>query len=123
MKSLYEQSGGTYHEENGYLIPDLTVPTKVHKIGKYGLMRRNYLKNHRPGLYTAMLVNGTLLQHLEKVDKEATELIQRIVHQMANADGVTDELKAENQMKWVGLMNNYLHSAEEIILQDLVCTS
>ena len=120
MKSLYEQSGGTYHEENGYLIPDLTVPAKVHKIGKYGLMRRNYLKNHRPGLYTAMLVNGTLLQHLEEVEKETTELIHHIVLQMAKADGVSDKLKAENQLKWVGIMNNYLHSAEEVILNDSI---
>ena len=122
MKSLYEQLGGTYHEVNGYLIPDLTVPEKVYRIGKYGLLRCNYLKTHRPGLYTAMLVNGTLLQHLEEVDKETTELIQRIVNQMVKADGLTDQLNVENQLKWVGLMNNYLHSAEEIVLKDLVCS-
>ncbi len=120
MKSLYEQSGGTYHAVNGYLIPDLTVPEKAHNIDKYGLMRREYLKNHRPGLYTAMLVNGTLPQHLEKLDHEATDLIQHIVNEMAKADGVTDELKAENQLKWVRLMNNYLHSAEEIVLKDII---
>ena len=109
----------TYRAEGDFLLPNLTVPDKQYEIGKYGMMRRTYLKKHRPGLYTAMLVNGTLLQHLEDMDKAATAMVDRIVSKMAKADGVTEELKYQNPLQWTGLMNNYKHSAEEIVMEML----
>ena len=108
-----------YTSVSDYKIPNLTLPETRHEIGKYGMMRRTYLKNHRPGLYTAMLVKGTLLQHLENMDKEGTAMAERIVSKMAKANGVGEELKERDPVKWTGLMNNYRHSAEEIVKEML----
>ena len=109
-----------YRTVGDYLIPELTVPQEEYMIGKYGMLRRTYLKEHRRSLYSIMLMNGTLLRHLEETDKAATEQVQRIVSQMAQAEGVTEELKAQDPLKWTGLMNNLLHSAEETVLGELV---
>ena len=109
-----------YRTVGDYLIPELTVPQEEYKIGKYGMLRRTYLKEHRRSLYSIMLMNGTLLSHLEEMDKAATEQVKRIVSQMAQAEGVTEELKAQDPLKWTGLMNNLLHSAEETVLGELV---
>ena len=109
-----------YRTVGDYLIPELTVPQEEYRIGKYGMLRRTYLKEHRRSLYSIMLMNGTLLSHLEETDKAATEQVQRIVSQMAQAEGVTEELKAQDPLKWTGLMNNLLHSAEETVLGELV---
>lgn len=111
----------TYHKEGDYLIPDLIIEEQkpVH-LGKYGIMRLNYMKAHKKGLLAEMEMLGTLSKHLEEVDKTATEQIDRIVKAMAEQDGTDEELKAKDQMKWVGLMNNYLHCAEEIVLKDLI---
>ena len=110
----------TYKMEGDYQIPNLSVPTQEHRIGKYGMMRRIYLKQHRRSLYSMLLMNGTLLQHLEEIDKIATQQVKEIVEQMAKAEGVTEIMKSKDPLRWTGLMNNYRHSAEETVLSELV---
>ena len=102
----------TYHKEGEYYLPDLIVP-EAPKVGRYGMLRRRFLRENRNGTYTAMLLTGKLNQHLEEIDRQANEM-------MAKQEGVNESLKAENQMKWVGLMNNIQAAAEEIVLKELV---
>ena len=109
-----------YRAVGDYLIPELTVPQEEYRVGKYGMLRRTYLKEHRRSLYSIMLMNGTLLSHLEEIDQTATEQVQRIVEQTAKAENITEELKAQDPLKWTGLMNNLLLSAEETVLRELV---
>ncbi len=120
-KSLFEQMGGTYHQEGDYLIPDLIAPESPN-IGIWGQRRRKYLKEHRRILYNSMLYSGTLNAHLEEVDKSAAEMFDRLAKQMAQQQGITEELKAQDQMAWVGSMNNIRSAAEEIINAELICT-
>ncbi len=118
-KSLFEQMGGTYHWEGDYRIPNLAAP-EAPNIGIWGQRRRKYLKEHRPILYSSMLYSGTLNAHLKEVDKSATEMFDRLVQQMATQQGITEELKAKEQMAWVGAMNNIRNAAEEIVFTDIV---
>ena len=104
MESLYEQLGGTYHREGDYLIPDLVPPPSPH-IGIWGHRRKNYLLKNREPLFTAMLLSGKLNAHLEEVDRQAEETLFQLVDQMACAEGVTEQLKATDQMAWVGAMS------------------
>ena len=99
----------TYTMQGDYLIPDLTVPESP-KIGKYGMLRRTFLREHRDGIYTGMLLEGTLNSHLEEVDARANRMM----------DKLTEQMKAEDQMKWVQLMNSIRNSAEEVVLRDLI---
>ena len=109
----------TYRTESGYRLPNLDVP-EAPKVGKYGMLRRSFLANHRHGIYTGMLLTGELNAHLEKIDREATEMVERLTVRMAREQGVTEELKASDQMKWVGLMNNIQAAAEEAALAEVV---
>ena len=109
----------TYTMQGDYLIPDLTVPESP-KLGKYGMLRRTFLREHRDGLYTGMLLNGTLNSHLEEVDRQAQKMLDDLTEQMKALNGVTEQLKAEDQMRWVQMMNSIRHSAEEVILNDLI---
>ena len=109
----------TYRTEGGYQLPNLTAP-EAPKVGKYGMLRRGYLANHRHGIYMGMLMSGELNSHLEEIDRQATEMVERLTEQMAAEQGVTENLKASDQMKWVGLMNNIKASAEEVAMRDLV---
>ena len=110
-----------YHWESDYLIPNLEAPENpTEPIGKYGRMREKYLKQHRRGIYTAMMIRGTLLSHLSEIDKTAREQVDLMVRQMAESEGFTEQLKAALPMKWTGLMNNLLHSAEEVVLEQIV---
>ena len=110
----------TYTEVNGYQIPNLTVPHQTVQIGKYGQMRRKYLKQSRPSLYSSLMITGMITEHLLEVERTATEQIQSIIQKMAQTEGVTEELKAANQMAWVGAMNSIRNRAEEIILRELI---
>jgi len=102
MKSIFEQMGGTYRQEGDYLIPNLVPPdTGNYQIGKYGRMRRNYLKEHRKVLYTNLMVEGTLFKHLAEIDQSCNERMEAIVSAMAKQEGVTEALKSSNQMEWV----------------------
>ena len=109
----------TYHHEGDYLIPDLVAP-EVPTLGKYGMLRRSYLKKHRNAIYTAMQITGKLDTHLQEIDQQATRMMERLITQMAHTQGVTEELKAQDQLRWVGLMNNIRAAAEGIVLNDLV---
>ena len=121
MKSLFEQLGGSYHQEGNYLIPNLTPPDEPeYQIGKYGRMRRSYLKEYRPVLYANYLTSETLHQHLAEIDQACNERMEIIVSAMAKQEGVTEALKAADQMEWVRRMNNILSRAEEIVLTELV---
>ena len=119
MKSLYEQLGGTYHREGDYLIPDLVPPPSPH-IGIWGERRRQYLLKNRAPIYTAMLLSGKLNAHLEEIDWQAEEMLFRLIDQMARAEGVTEQLKAADQMAWVGAMNNIRARAEEVVYAGLI---
>ena len=121
MKSLFEQLGGTYHQEGYYLIPNLTLPDEPeYQIGKYGRMRRSYLKEHRPVLYANYLTSGTLHRHLAEIDQACNERMEIIVSAMAKREDVTETLKAANQMEWVRRMNSIRNRAEEVVLTELV---
>lgn len=120
MKTIFEQLGGTYRQVGDYLMPIPPVEVEHSPIGKYGEMRRSFLKDHRPALYTEMILSGSLLQHLAEVDKACNDRMALIIPAMAQQEGVTDTLKADNQMEWVGRMNNIHHCAEEIVLNELV---
>ena len=120
MKTIFEQLGGTYRQVGDYLMPILPLETERYPIGKYGEMRRSFLKDHRPAMYSEMILSGKLLQHLAEVDKACNDRMDLLVPAMAQQAGVTEALKADHQMEWVGRMNNIHHCAEEIILSELV---
>lgn len=121
MKSLFEEMGGTYRQMGDYFIPNLALPdTGSHQIGKYGRMRRSYLKEHRQLLYTNYVVEGTLFEHLAEINQACNERMDNIVSSMAKQEGVTEALKAADQMEWVRRMNNIRNLAEEIVLTELV---
>ena len=109
----------TYRAEGDYLLPNLTVP-EAPRVGKYGMLRRSYLKNHRSGIYTGMMLSGKLDGHLVEIDRQAHEMVERLTTEMAAQQGVNEQLKATDQMKCVGLMNNIKASAEEIVLRELI---
>ena len=121
MKSLFEEMGGTYRQVGDYFIPNLALlDTGNYQIGKYGRMRRDYLKEHRKILYTNYVVEGTLFEHLAEIDRACNERMEIIVSAMAKQEDVTEALKAADQMEWVRRMNNIRNRAEEIVLTELV---
>ena len=109
----------TYRQEGDYLLPNLEVPESP-KIGKYGMLRRDFLRKHHDGIYTGMLLRGTLNQHLEETDRQATEMVENLTSRMAQQEGVDERLKASQQMLWVQRVNNIRQRAEEIVLNDLI---
>ena len=109
----------TYHWEGDYLIPDLEPP-EAPRIGKYGTMRHNYLRDYHIGVFDGMLLSGKLNAHLEEADREANEMMERLTPQMAKAEGVTEQLKAVDQMEWVRRMNSIHNRAEEIVINELI---
>ena len=121
MKSLFEQMGGTYRQEGDYLIPNISLPEPGdYQIGKYGRMRRNYLKEHRKILYNNYVMECTLVEHLAEIDQACNERMETVVSAMAKQEGVTEALKAADQMEWVRRMNSIRNRAEEIVLAELV---
>ena len=121
MKSLFEQLGSTYREENGYLIPDLTLPNEEQvEIGLWGQRHLRYIKQHHKVRYVNLLTSGKLNEHLADIDNQAEDMFFRLVKQMADREGVTEQLKKDNQMEWVARMNNIRSRAIEIINADLI---
>ena len=121
QKSIFEQMGGTYTQVGDYFIPNLVISeTAQSPLGKYGRMRKRYLKEHRPVLYTNLLVTGKLDQHLAEIDEACEERMESLTRQMANQEGVTEALKAADQMDWVCRMNSIGSRVEEIVLKELV---
>ena len=108
----------TYTTKGEYQYPDLTLPEQTEEmpLGKYGLMCRKHLKESRPATYNRLLLSGKLTAHLTEIDRQATELVSSLTAQMAQTEGVTENLKATNQMLWVQRMNNIRQRAEEIAL-------
>ena len=121
MKTLYENLGGTYHEENGHLIPNVTLPEQAdYQIGKYGRMHLDYIKQHRRGRYTTLLTEGKLNARLHEIDLKATEMLDTIIPRLATETGIDENLKAHDMLRWVAEMNNIKASAEEIVLREVV---
>ena len=111
----------TYTRVGDYFIPNLTVPEQSGKlIGKYGRMRQEYLKKHQPLYYNDLVMEGKLYEHLSAVDEAANERVNTLMPQYARAAGATEELKATDQMQWVGLINNARVQVEEIFLSELI---
>ncbi len=110
----------TYPRQGDYLIPDLIPPEAPKNIGVWGERRRRYLRDHRDGLYTGMLITGKLNAHLAEIDKQATEMCEELMRRFAKLEGVTEKLKAEDQMKWVQAMNSIRNRAEEIVNAKIV---
>ncbi len=120
-KSLFEQMGGTYTQVGDYQIPNLTLPDEPeYHIGIWGMRRLDYLKKHKRILYANLLTSGKLNEHLYEIDKIAFERHELIVKQMMKAQGVTEQLKSDDMMKWVGLVNNIRNCADEIIRNELI---
>lgn len=122
MKSVFEQMGGTYEQQGDYLIPCLKLPTEKEEkyIGVWGQRHLRYLKTHRRIAYTNLLTTGKLSSYLANIDEQAEDMFFRIVQQMAERAGVTEQLKAENQMEWVARMNNIRNIATEIVNHDII---
>lgn len=109
----------TYHREGDYLLPDLIPPEAPH-IGIWGIRRRDYLRKYHDGIYTGMLLSSKLNAHLEEIDRSANEMFDLLMEQYAIREGVTEQLKAENQMEWVRQMNSIKKRITEIVLQECI---
>ena len=120
MQSLFEKNGGTYRQEGGYLIPNLQVPKTSGTIGKYGSLHKKFLKQNYPAYYSSLLMTGKLFNYLKEIDLKAQNELVRLIPILAEQQGITEEIKAKNQLKWVGLMNNIKAQAEEFVLRDFV---
>ena len=121
MKSVFESMGGTYTKSGDYYIPDITLPEGSNRnIGKYGRMRHQYLKEHRPVLYNTMILDGSLWDHLAEIDLTCNNQLDVLISGMQEKQGITDTTKANDPMVWVRAMNNIRNCAEEIILRELV---
>lgn len=121
MKSLFEQSGGTYTMQGDYRLPNLSLPAEDERpIGVWGQRRLRYLKQHHKVLYYNLLTSGKLHSHLVDIEEEAQELFLRLVKEYAENESVTEQLKAADQMAWVGRMNNIRNQATEIVNEEVV---
>ena len=119
--SFFEQNGGTYTRVGDVLLPDLTLgETESKPLGKYGRMRRRYLKEHRPVLFSNLILSGKLYDHLAEIDRTCGDRLERIIQQMKTQEGVTEKLKADDQIEWIWRMNSIQIRAEEIVLSELV---
>ena len=120
-KSSFEQNGGTYRMVGDYRIPNITLPAEANKpLGIWGLKRKNYLMQHKRVLFNIMLMNGTLWSHLAEVDERASDIFSRLVENMKVNEGVTEQLKEQNQMEWIQMMNNIIERVTETVNSDMV---
>ena len=123
MKEKFIENGIEHVRNGDYYIPNLTVPDdKVYNIGKYGRLHSIFIKENRPTIYSMKMLNGTWLAYLEEIDTTAKEMVDTLIKDMAVKQVITEELKAKDQMAWIGAMNNIRHMAEEILLQNFVCS-
>lgn len=120
MKERFIENGIEYVKVGDYYIPNLTVSQKRYNIGKYGSLYKKFIKEHHNAFYSLLLTNGTLLEYLEKVDIKAKNEVDGLIAELAVNQGVTEQLKAADQMKWVGMMNNIKAQAEEIVNSTIV---
>ena len=121
-KTIFEEMGGAYVQQGDYLLPCLSLPAEKENkpIGVWGQRYLRYLKQHRKALYTNLLTSGKLNSYLADIDEQAEGMFFRLVKQMAEREGVTEQLKVENQMEWVGRMNNIRNRAMEIVTAELI---
>ena len=121
-KTIFEEMGGAYVQQGDYLLPCLSLPAEKENkpIGIWGQRHLRYLKQHRKVFYTNLLTSGTLNGYLADIDRQAEELFFRLVEQIADREGVTEKLKANNQMEWIAQMNNIRNSATEIVNHDII---
>ena len=117
---MMRKNGMSYTLHGDYYLPDLVLNEEEPTYGKYGMLRKQFLKEHRSARYQYLLLTGKLTEHLNQIDQEAREQVEMLMEQMAEKQGVTEELKEQNQMTWVRLMNNIKASAEEIVLKNMV---
>ena len=122
MQTIFEKMGGTYRQEGDYLLPNIEAPESP-QIGIWGQRRLKHLRENKEVLYMTMLMNGTLKDHLEEVDKFAEDMFDQLVMQLKKQERITENLKATNQMEWVQRMNNIRSRAEEIVYQELIYVS
>lgn len=121
MKSIFEQQGGTYTMQGDYRLPNLLPPTEEERpIGVWGQHRLNYLKHHRKVLYYGLLTSGKLYSHLAEVEEQAQDLFSRLVKEHAEKEGITEQLKATDQMKWMQQINNIRERVTEVVYKDVV---
>ena len=121
FESFYENTGGTYREENGHLIPNVTLPEQTdYQIGKYGRMHLDYIKQHRRGRYTTLLTEGNLNTQLHEIDIEASEMLETIIPRLATERSIDEDLKACDMLRWVSEMNNIKANAEEIVCREVI---
>ena len=121
-KQIYDEKNGLSYTLHGdYYLPDLKINEEEPAYGKYGIMRKKFLKEHRSARYQYLVLTGKLTEHLNQVDKEAREKVEMLVEQMAEQWGVTEKLKMQDQMEWVRKMNNIRSRAVEIIDVELIC--
>lgn len=122
--TLFEQLGGTYTQQGDYLLPNLALPAEKEtgNIGVWALRHKRYLKHHHKVLYYNLLTSGKLHSHLADVEEQAQDLFSRLVKEYAEKEGITEQLKSTDQMKWVGKMNAIRNAATEIINQELIYT-
>ena len=121
MKSTFEKMGGTYTlGTDGIYYPNLVSTDVEPHYGKYGMMRKVYLKEHRPAMYSLYMLEDRLVEHLNLVDDEAQERMNILVRQMLEKQGITEEMKVRDQMEWVRAVNNIRNVAEEIVLKELI---
>ena len=120
-KQIYDEKNGMSYTLHGdYYLPDLVLREEEPIYGKYGMLRKQFLKEHRSARYQYLLLTGKLNEHLNQADQEAREQVETLMEQMTEKQGVTEELKAQDQMEWVRLMNNIKASAEEIVLKNMI---
>ena len=120
-KQIYDEKNGMGYTLHGdYYLPDLVLREEKPTYGKYGMLRKQFLKEHRSARYQYMLLTGKLNEHLNQIDQEAREQVETLMEQMTEKQGVTEELKAQDQMERVRLMNNIKASAEEIVLKNMI---
>ena len=124
MNSIFEEHGGSYTlGADGMLYPNLILEPKEHRpIGRWGRMHRAYLEAEHPGLYERLILNGTLDRHLADAEERAKSMLERLIGQMARQEGITEGLKASDQMKWVQRMNSIRSRAEEIVREEVINT-
>ena len=122
MKEKFIENGIEYVRNGDYYIPNLKAPEGTYNIGRYGRLHSIFIKENGPCIYSMKMLNGTWLAYLEEIDTTAKELIDKLIKDMAVKQGIKEELKAKDQIAWVGAMNSIKHSAEEIVLRKFVCS-
>ena len=120
-KHIYDEKNGLSYTLHGdYYLPDLVLNEEEPTYGKYGMLRKQFLKEHKSARYQYLLLTGKLTEHLNQIDQEVTEQVEVLIEQMAEKQGVNENLKRRDQMKWVRLMNNIKVSSEEIVMREII---